>query len=92
MESESELYARIGRQAVQIDQKTAAFNQVLGIFADVLEGKTDPRRVLINRTSGSLELAPDGFSATTPATINGVPVCAVYAPFEFPEAASDGTS
>lgn len=83
--NETELWARIGRQAVTIEQKTAAFEQLLGMFADVLEGKTNPRRVLINRTAASVEVAPEGFCAALPATVNGLPVCAVYAPFKFPE-------
>jgi hypothetical protein len=84
-ETEAELYARIGRQAVRIDQLDAMFAAVLNLFADVLGGKLDPRRVLINRTSRTVEVAPDGFSAVMPATINGLPECEVYRPFAFPE-------
>lgn len=82
--NETELFARIGRQAIAIEQKEAGFDQLLNIFGDVLEGKTDPRRILINRTERRFEMAPDGFAAASPATINGFPVCAVYAPFNFP--------
>lgn len=79
-----ELYARIGRQAIRIEQQDTAFEALLNHFADVLEGKIDPRRVLINRTGKELQIAPDGFTAAMPATINGFPVCAVYTPFKFP--------
>jgi len=85
MDPTADLYARIGRQAVRIEQQDATVANLLALFADVLSGKTDPRRILINRTERSVQVAPDGFSACLPATINGVPECTIYAPFPFPD-------
>lgn len=87
--NETELWARVGRQAVRIEQQDAAYTQLLAIFGDVIAGRTDPRRVLINRTAGSCSVGPVGSVAMMPATINGVPACDVYAPFDEVKPAPD---
>jgi hypothetical protein len=75
-----ELYARIGRQAVTIDQQNDAYTALLEVLAGVVGGKIKSERVLVNLTDRAWNVSPEGFSQAMPATINGVPNCVIAPP------------
>lgn len=74
---ESQLFEKIGRLQTELDRVTAEKSAILQVFAEVLSGKCDPKRVMINLTAGEVTWAPEGCRASLPPTINGLPVCVV---------------
>lgn len=78
--NETELYARLGRQAVAIEQERASYDALLRTLADVISGKTAPSRVMVNLTAGSWNVCPEAFSQAMPAQVNGLPACVVAPP------------
>jgi hypothetical protein len=83
--TEAQLYERVGRQQVLIENQDAAYTALLRLLAQVVKGEVTRDRVMVNLTARAWTVAPDGFRPETPATINGLPEC-VVAPAEPPPA------
>lgn len=77
----NELYAKIGQQHLTIEAQDAAYNQLLGVLAQVVNGKIERSRVLVNLTARTWMVSEPGTTPSTPATFNGLPEV-VIAPAE----------
>jgi hypothetical protein len=71
------LFAEIGRQHLEIQDRKAAFGQLLELLAKVVSGEIEIGRVLVNLTEQSWSYAPLGERPGLPPTINGLPRCVV---------------
>ena len=91
--TEAQLFEKIGRLQMELEARRAAYTHLLGVFAEVLSGKCDPGRVLINLTDETYCWAEAGTSPGLPAQINGLPVCVVAPPEEelFVSTGTDGS-
>lgn len=73
----AKLYETLGRKQEALEGLDADYTALLNLLAGVVGGTIDRRRVLVNLTGRSWQLAPDGLRPATPGTINGLPVCVV---------------
>ncbi len=73
--NESQFFEKFGRMQWQIDQLNYQYDQTAKLLADVISGKVDPSRVLVNLTARTWTISPEGERPAMPATINGLPVC-----------------
>lgn len=80
---EAQLFEKIGRLQVELENVKQAFENLLGATAKIVSGEIDRSRVMVNLTAKSIAWAPEGFRPEVPATINGEPRC-VVAPVEEP--------
>jgi hypothetical protein len=78
--TEDEAFARIGRQAVQIEQLGGAYGTLLDLLAKVVRGDIDRSRILVNLTDRTWAYCEAGATPALPAQINGLPVCVVGSP------------
>lgn len=85
----NELYAKVGRQHVQLEKQDAAFTQVLSLAAGLVNGEIDRSRVLINLTDRAWMVVPAGERPPMPATVNGLPRCVVAPETAAPEPIAD---
>jgi uncharacterized protein with beta-barrel porin domain len=82
--TEAQLYERLGRQQVALEQAEANFAQALQCMAHMLSGEIDPSRVMVNLTDKSFCWSEPGTRPPRPMTINGLPEC-VTAPEPKPD-------
>jgi len=75
----NELYEALGRKQLQLEQQDAAYSQILRLVAEIVCGKIDRTRVLVNLTDRTWAVSEPGTRPATPGTINGVPECVVAA-------------
>lgn len=78
--NEAKLYETLGRKQAQLEAQDAAYNQLLGLLADVVTGFVTPDRILVNLTDRTWTLVPQGQRPGLPAQVNGLPVCVVAPP------------
>jgi hypothetical protein len=72
-----QLYAKIGRLQTANDELSQNYDLLLGLLANVVTGKCDATRVLVNLTERSWTVAEEDCRPSLPATVNGLPDCRV---------------
>lgn len=73
----NELYAKIGQQHLEIEDRKVCYTKLLTLFSQVVSGEVDRSRVMVNLTTQQYAVSPVGERPAMPATINGHPVCVV---------------
>lgn len=80
--SEAQLFERLGRALVEIEDRSNSYATLLDLLAKVVSGEIDPSRVIVNLTDKTWGYAAPGERPPMPATINGLPKCVVAPPKE----------
>lgn len=76
-----ELYAKIGKQHLELEQRKEGHTKLLRMLASVVSGEIDRSRVLVNLTDETYSWTEPGTRPGRPATFNGMPYV-VMAPDE----------
>lgn len=78
--NEEKLLARMARQMLEIERLNGCYDHCARTLADVVSGKMERSRVVVNLTDRTYMIAPEGECPPMPATINGLPVCVTAPP------------
>lgn len=71
------LHEVIGQKEVALLLAEANYTAALQCLADVISGRLEPSRVIVNLTERSFFWVAPGERPVLPATVNGLPVCVV---------------
>lgn len=71
--TESQLYEKIGRLQLAVDDRSQQYMALLQLLADVISGTIEASRVMVNLTDQSWIYSEAGTQPAVPPTINGLP-------------------
>ncbi len=79
-----QMYELLGHKQFQIEQQAAAYDDLLEMLANVVSGRIDRSRVLVNLTERSYHAVEYGHRPVPPVTLNGLPKYVVSNDLPFP--------